>query len=227
MFSVKWITAQNTIVVYDLNSNFLNVVYSSKCDNCLDMLSVSGSINGVLYQANEKLLSNGQINGLGATIFKAAECIELDGGFEVNINSTFEAIMEPCNASDSPSVCAEGNLICDLAISLDSTGVYTVGALDFNVGQVGSGINSRWYKYESTRSGVAYFSMCDNGVNESINFYHGSCDDLIVPGSRVISRCSGSSESQRYGMFISPGVTYYIQFDDDLSSDGFVFEFEG
>lgn len=67
-------------------------------DTCEETTTISGTINTGVYKAQQEIIASGQINTGSHVELGADEAIVLDIGFEIDMNSVFEAIMEGCDS---------------------------------------------------------------------------------------------------------------------------------
>jgi len=82
-----------------------------------------------------------------------------------------------------------------------------------------------WYTYTATMSGVATVSSVGGGVDTQVYGYSGTCDALEQVGFGDDE--GGSPEwSSIMSFVIAEGTTYYINWTDYWSSDGFVWTLE-
>ncbi len=83
----RWSSAQ-----FDWTFTYTSDGSSSPCQ---DYLTIAGAIIDSTYQANMILDSDGVLNQ-GNAVFNAGQAIEMNGGFEVKMGSTFMADIGPC-----------------------------------------------------------------------------------------------------------------------------------
>lgn len=63
---------------------------------CASVLNLSNSISTDVYQADDRIISNGIVNATEFPIYQAGNSIELINGFEVENGAVFLAIIEAC-----------------------------------------------------------------------------------------------------------------------------------
>lgn len=219
--------SQSTALIYDNNGNIVQYNQVSECSGCSDIKSISGFLTENQYQANQSVLSNGTILASVQTRFNAEQCIELKSGFTVSQNAEFEARIEPCSIPGQAVECVDVNYICDLAISIEESGTYTVSPIDNGMGTNKDGTHARWFKYTAnTSTGPEIQGLCDNDTAESVTIFKGSCDNLEIH-SKSCGNCPGTSNcSGDITFFVTIGETYFIHFDDKYGQEAFEFYVE-
>ncbi len=81
---------------YDTNATIDDMSCEYVSCACPNSLNVTGSIASGLYEAMNDVTSNGQVNAMDTVTFHADNYIELNGNFDVPINTQFTADIQPC-----------------------------------------------------------------------------------------------------------------------------------
>ena len=136
---------------------------------------------------------------------------------------------------DCGGACApcEGNAleICDQAVALKISGTYTSPGPTAGFGASNSSaMHSNWYEITPDYSGTLSIESCGGDVDTRLYLYEGSCEALqIIAESdddckRNNNDFTPSGTASKILDFpITKGTTYYIEWDDRWSNQGFDF----
>ena len=82
-----------------------------------------------------------------------------------------------------------------------------------------------WYTYTATMAGVATVSSGGSGVDTRVQIHTGTCDalELIAYDDDALGYPPGESQ---VSFVIAEGSSYYIEWQDNWSSDGFAWTLE-
>jgi hypothetical protein len=124
------------------------------------------------------------------------------------------------------------NGTCDDAFEIINNGAYATGNIDDGNGChncSGGAQHSRWYKFTAPANGFLDITSCFQGVNNRLWIYSGSCPSLTQVGSSD-DYCVASSGGQPLAagveaFAVSSGTTYFLEWDNRWSNNGFEFEF--
>lgn len=84
--------------------------------------------------------------------------------------------------------------------------------------------HSRWYIIEPDSETTATISSCVSSVNTRLWIYEGTCNELVEIGNND-DNCNGTS-SYLQDIVLETGKTYFLEWDNKWSDDGFNFQIE-
>jgi len=127
----------------------------------------------------------------------------------------------------APQICGE-NYICDEALTISGPGTYTAIGPDQGAGGSNIGQNANWFVYVPSTHGLLSINSCMNGVNTRLHLHSGSCENLTLlltsDDDCAINTGGGSFASEIVDYCVDPNTTYFIEWDDFASTEGFDFD---
>ncbi len=87
------------------------------------------------------------------------------------------------------------------------------------------GVNADWYTWVADADGYATITSCGGGVDTRVHMFQGDCGDLQLISSDDDGCAGGAGPSLLANILVETGTTYYIQWDDAHSTDGFTWTF--
>ena len=116
---------------------------------------------------------------------------------------------------------------CDMA-EVVTAGTYTVDSIPQNGNNTNTNANGAvWYQYTPTENFLVNVNSCLGGADTRLWVYSGTCDDLVNVASND-DACElapgGDAYASEVEFFAAAGTTYYIEWDDRWSADGFNWE---
>ncbi len=115
---------------------------------------------------------------------------------------------------------------CFTAINLPSPGTYTASPITSIGATIGTGTGAQWYSYTPSADGSVNVNSCGGGVNTVVGIMDDDCPlpGLIVANDDACDDGAGGMTASNVDFLGLQGVTYYIQWTDQNSADGFDFE---
>ncbi len=119
---------------------------------------------------------------------------------------------------------------CDLAAPLTNNGLYYTTGPSSGAGANNSDATSaNWYTFTAPSDGYMDVTSCGAGIDTRVWVYEGACGALtqIATSDNDCDNGQGSFvASSLTGIIVTSGTTYYIEWDNFASSDGFAFDFQ-
>ncbi len=183
------------------------------------------SNNGIAADCGDGYVNGDEI-GVDCGGSSCAPCASLCGDGVQNGNE----LGIDCGGACAP--CA-GNIleVCDQAIALRTSGTYTSPGPTAGFGASNSSaIHANWYAITPDYSGTLSIESCGGNVDTRLYLYEGTCEALqIIAESDDDCKRSNSdftpngTASKILDFPITKGTTYYIEWDDRWSNQGFDF----
>ncbi len=183
------------------------------------------SNNGIAADCGDGYVNGDEI-GVDCGGSSCAPCASLCGDGVQNGNE----LGIDCGGACAP--CA-GNIleVCDQAIALRTSGTYTNPGPTAGFGASNSSaIHANWYAITPDYSGTLSIESCGGNVDTRLYLYEGTCEALqIIAESDDDCKRSNSdftpngTASKILDFPITKGTTYYIEWDDRWSNQGFDF----
>jgi len=189
---------------------------------CPNVLNInSGPVPSSNYFADQLIHSNITINNGQNIDYYAGDCVNLNTGFEVKVGADFYAYNSGCDSYFGVS--------CANPRPITSEGVYHANGPDSGAGALQTdATNANWFVFYPSVSKRISISSCGEGVDTRVNVYNGSCGSLNLIASSDDACSIGASgsgfASRIQDLYVNAGSTYFIEWDDRWSTDGFDFE---
>ena len=116
---------------------------------------------------------------------------------------------------------------CASAVEIITNGLYTANGPSTGGGATNiDATNADWYYFVATDNGTIDVSACDlSSIDTRLYIYDGTCGTLNELGTSDDECTTFQWASFLAGISVTNGVTYYIEWDDRWSTDGFDFTF--
>ncbi len=114
---------------------------------------------------------------------------------------------------------------CTTALPI-SPGTYTADGPSTGGGaSQAPAVNADWYTWQADVDGYVTVASCGGGVDTRVHLYQGSCGGLLQAGSDDNGCPGGGGASLLANIGVVAGTTYFIEWDDAHSMDGFSWTF--
>jgi len=128
----------------------------------------------------------------------------------------------------APSSCSD-NYTCSTANSIPAPGIYTAIGPSQGNGGSNAGRHANWFTYVPSTDGLLSVHSCLMGVDTRLFIHDGTCgnlNQLITNDDECLMVTGGSNAyaSEILDFCVTGGTTYYIEWDDRWSMNGFDFE---
>ena len=119
---------------------------------------------------------------------------------------------------------------CSQPEVIQNSGTYTINEIiSGSSASHSDAIHAKWYQFTPFENGRISIASCEQGVDTRLYLYSGTCDNLIEISNSDDDCHSGSGyfyASEINEIPVSNGQTYFIEWDDKWTSNGFEFSFD-
>ncbi len=201
-------------------------------DNCVDSANQDQSDideDGIGDVCDEDMDGDGYNNvddcaPTSTNIYQGALC---DDGNPETLGDSYQ---EDCSCSGTLPLPGD---YCSTAIEIEP-GSFEVPSINSGLGAYtncggGQATRARWYTFVASLNGTVNIGSCLGGTDTRLSVFRGSCNQLICVDSSD-DECLVSLEGSAFASFVVfnmiQGETYFIEWDDRWSNNGFNWYFE-
>jgi len=207
---------------------------NGQTDECCETYYIDNDEDG--YGGNTTIQSCIQLFNY---VTNNSDCNDNNSAVFPNATEACDNLDNNCNSQiDEGNICTTPGDNCSNAIQLLASRFYTSNGPNSGFGANNSDhVNvehADWYYFTALEDGFINIDACYGGVDTRLIIYEGSCSNLSLIGNNLdtwdnqcrITQGGANYASSAQFLDVKCGTTYYFEWDDRWSEDGFDFYFE-
>ena len=187
---------------------------NQQIDDCGSQVLGGGSC----YDPSSPILPSG-----GGTIMSYCHLnsvgIDLNNGFGIEPGTLIRA---------KHSTCMCDNSTCGSALLITESGSFVAKPASGGGASSSQATNADWFEFTPSINGTIDISSCYEGVDTRLFLHTGDCANLSIVGSGdddCVSAGTNTYAAEILNFVVTPGTTYYIEWDDRWSTAEFNWNF--